>query len=180
MANMKNPILVICACAVMAMLFAVQANTVREIEWDDLIPADFSFESLLEGFDLETFDQLEDDDPRALEMYDQLMALWQEAPVVEALDGQVVRLPGFVVPLDGDGRNVREFLLVPYYGACIHVPPPPANQTVHVLSPDRDVRIRGLFDTVWVTGVIRVEHKSSDMAESGYQIDVIEVTPYNE
>jgi uncharacterized protein len=51
---------------------------------------------------------------------------------------------------------------------------------VHVMAQGRNVRIRGLFDTVWVTGVIKVEHKSSDLAESGYQIHAIEVTPYDE
>ncbi len=166
----------ICACMTVSLLVSA-ATTVRTIEWDDLVPADFSFEELLKDYDV---DNLADDDPRALELFDKLMALWKDAPVVEALDGQVVRLPGFVVPLEGDGRRVEEFLLVPYYGACIHVPPPPANQTVHVMAQGRDVRIRGLFDTVWVTGIIRVEHKSSELAESGYQIHAIEVTPYDE
>ena len=59
------------------------------------------------------------------------------APVVKALDGQLVKLPGYIVPLDvtEEGR-VTEFLLVPYYGACIHTPPPPANQIVVVASRD--------------------------------------------
>lgn len=101
------------------------------------------------------------------------------SPVVEALDGQTVRLPGFVVPLEGRGQNVEEFLLVPYYGACIHVPPPPANQVVHVLAQGHEVRIRRLFDTVWVTGTLHVEHHSSRLAEAGYRLQVIEVTPYD-
>jgi uncharacterized protein len=166
---------IFCCCLLAAAL--LQASTVRTIEWDDLIPADFSFDELLKDYDVEN---LADDDPRAIELFEKLMKMWKDAPVVDALDGQVVRLPGFVVPLDGDGRTVEEFLLVPYYGACIHVPPPPANQTVHVMAQGRNVRIRGLFDTVWVTGVIKVEHKSSDLAESGYQIHAIEVTPYDE
>lgn len=173
---MMRRVLILCAvCLFTATL--LNAATVRTIEWDDLIPPDFSFEELLKDYDI---DNLADDDPRALELFEKLMEMWKDAPVVDALDGQVVRLPGFVVPLEGDGRTVEEFLLVPYYGACIHVPPPPANQTVHVLAQGRNVRIRGLFDTVWVTGVIRVEHKSSELAESGYQIDAIEVTPYDE
>ena len=54
------------------------------------------------------------------------------APVVEALNGQHVKIPGFVVPLDASGETVKEILLVPYFGACVHVPPPPSNQIVHV------------------------------------------------
>jgi uncharacterized protein len=173
--TMKRALIAFCCCMLFSML--LHAATVRTIEWDDLIPEDFSFEELLKDYDV---DNLDDNDPRAIELFEKLMALWKDAPVVDALDGQIVRLPGFVVPLEGDGRSVEEFLLVPYYGACIHVPPPPANQTVHVLAQGRDVRIRGLFDTVWVTGVIKVEHKSSELAESGYQIHAIEVTPYDE
>lgn len=148
---------------------------VRTLEWDDLIPRDFRPDDLLSEYDV---DGMSDDDPRAQELMEKLLALWKDAPVVEALDGQRVRLPGFVVPVEGDGRHVEEFLLVPYYGACIHVPPPPANQTVHVLAQGRNVTIRGLFDTVWVTGIIKVERKSSELAEAGYQIEAIEVTPY--
>lgn len=148
---------------------------VQNLEWDDLVPQDFRPDDLLAEYDVES---MSDDDPRAQELMARLMAMWKEAPVVEALDGQTVRLPGFVVPVEGDGRRVEEFLLVPYYGACIHVPPPPANQTVHVLAQGRNVTIRGLFDTVWVTGVMRVEHKSSQLAEAGYQIEALEVTPY--
>ncbi len=148
---------------------------VRSLEWDDLVPQDFRPDDLLAEYDIDT---MSDDDPRAQELMAKLLAMWKESPVVEALDGQTVRLPGFVVPVEGDGRRVEEFLLVPYYGACIHVPPPPANQTVHVLAQGRDVTIRGLFDTVWVTGIMRVEHKSSQLAEAGYQIEALEVTPY--
>ncbi len=58
-----------------------------------------------------------------------------DAPVVKSLDGQQVKLPGYIVPLEvnEEGRTT-EFLLVPYYGACIHVPPPPPNQIVHIFS----------------------------------------------
>jgi hypothetical protein len=115
-----------------------------------------------------------------------LEAMWKEAPVVQALDGQTVRLPGFVVPLEGNGKVVREFLLVPYYGACIHVPPPPANQTVHVVAQGRGAKIRGLFDTVWVTGLMKIEHTTRQLAEAAYDIEAnyeiqaTDVKPYDD
>ena len=64
--------------------------------------------------------------PRANELMERIQDLWKQAPVVESLHGRRVKLPGFVVPLDwnNDGSDLNEFLLVPYYGACIHVPPP--------------------------------------------------------
>ncbi len=48
------------------------------------------------------------------------------------LNGSKVKIPGFVIPLEGDDKAVTEFLLVPYFGACIHVPPPPPNQIIYV------------------------------------------------
>lgn len=109
---------------------------------------------------------------------DKLMALWKQAPVVESLDGQRVRLPGFVVPVEWDLDDVREFLLVPYYGACIHVPPPPANQIVHVVLPEGKTYRGEVFDTVWVTGVLHIERFSSEMADAGYRLEALALAPY--
>ena len=53
---------------------------------------------------------------------------------VPELAGQNLALPGFVLPLEYDGKKVTEFLLVPWVGACIHTPPPPPNQMVHVIA----------------------------------------------
>ena len=68
-----------------------------------------------------------------------------------SLDGQIVRMPGYMLPLEFSGKEVTEFLLVPYVGACIHTPPPPANQIVHVkaVKPVGNVTV---FSAVWVTG----------------------------
>lgn len=147
----------------------------REIEWDSLIPEDWRPEALMGDYDVEN---LSDDDPRAQELLDQLKALWNEAPVVPALEGQRVKLPGFVVPLEVDAKNIDQFLLVPYYGACIHVPPPPANQTVHVVTDEGNAFEGKLFDVVWVTGTMRVEHLSSELAEAGYRLEGASVVPY--
>ncbi len=150
---------------------------VPELEWDDLIPADWQPEKLMADYDA---DNLTDDDPRADELMDKLKALWAEAPVVEALDGQRIRLPGFVVPLETDANQMAEFLLVPYFGACIHVPPPPANQTVHVLTADGAAYQGELFDTVWVEGRMRVEQFSNELGDAGYRIEDAEVSLYED
>jgi hypothetical protein len=148
-----------------------------ELEWDDLIPADWRPDKLFEQYDI---DNIDDDDPRADALMDKLQALWAEAPVVEALDGQTVRLPGFVVPLTTDATEIREFLLVPYFGACIHVPPPPSNQTVYVVTSEDGAYHGELFDTVWVEGVMHIERFSNDLGEAGYRIDAVSVSPYEE
>jgi hypothetical protein len=73
------------------------------------------------------------------------------AQVNPLLDGLTVRLPGYVLPLEITGRKVTEFLLVPWVGACIHTPPPPPNQIVHVKT-DTPFELSGLFMPVWITG----------------------------
>jgi len=67
------------------------------------------------------------------------------------LDGQTVRMPGYMLPLEFSDKKVSEFLLIPWVGACIHTPPPPPNQIVHV-KVDKPVEFGGLFTPVWVTG----------------------------
>jgi hypothetical protein len=148
---------------------------VEELQWDALIPPDYRPEELFS----EDLSELEDDDPRALAMMDKLKALWAEAPVVEALDGMTVKLPGFVAPLQMDGEYISEFLLAPYYGACIHVPPPPANQTVYVITEEgRGVKHK-LFDAVWVVGVLSVKRFNSEVGDAGYTLYANEVVPFD-
>lgn len=147
----------------------------KELDWDALIPEDWRPDVLMDQYNV---DEMSDEDPRAQQLLDKLKELWSKAPVVPALDGQLVKLPGFVVPLEMDVAKINQFLLVPYYGACIHVPPPPANQTVHVLMREGMAFEGQLFDTVWVTGTMRVEHLSSELAEAGYRLEEASVTPY--
>ncbi|MCU7857772.1 MAG: DUF3299 domain-containing protein [Candidatus Thiodiazotropha sp. (ex Lucinoma annulata)] len=157
---------------------AANAEPVPELEWDAMIPADYRPEKIMSQFG--DISELDDNDPRAQKILKELEALWNEAPVVESLDGKRVRLPGFVVPIEGDGKKLSEFLLVPYYGACIHVPPPPANQTVYVKVAEGDAKIRQAFDTVWVTGVLSAKSFDSDLATAGYRIQAEDVAPYDE
>jgi len=77
--------------------------------------------------------------------------------------------------LEFDGRGVGEFLLVPYFGACIHVPPPPPNQVVFGAKED-GIKI-SLFDAIWVYGTLQIETINSDLAESGYSMKVDKMTP---
>ncbi|MES9925749.1 MAG: DUF3299 domain-containing protein [Candidatus Thiodiazotropha endolucinida] len=155
---------------------SLYAEPVQELEWDAMIPEDYRPDKIMAQFG--DINALDDDDPRAQKILEELEAVWQEAPIVESLDGKRVKLPGFVVPIEGDGKKLTEFLLVPYYGACIHVPPPPANQTVYVKVPEGDAKIRQVFDTVWVLGVLSAKSFNSDLATAGYQIVAEEVTPY--
>lgn len=91
---------------------------------------------------------------RLLTQVDQAQAYWQEQSQTTnpALEGQSVELTGYALPLTWNNhQQVNEFLLVPFVGACIHVPPPPPNQIVHV-EPPTPVEPPGLFAPVSVTG----------------------------
>ncbi|MGI9366513.1 MAG: DUF3299 domain-containing protein [Rhizobiaceae bacterium] len=103
----------------------------------------------------------------------------------EDLDGTDVRIPGYVLPLEYDGDRVTEFLLVPYVGACIHTPPPPANQIIHV-KPKASFAVNGLFTPVWVSGKLSIELTQQSVGlsdgvggfEVGYQLDAVSVEKY--
>lgn len=95
------------------------------------------------------------------------------------LDGKQVRIPGFVIPLEGDDKVVTELLLVPYFGACIHVPPPPPNQILYVKF-DKGVPIQGLWDVVYIVGKLNVEMVESDLGQAGYLINGVTVEAYND
>lgn len=100
------------------------------------------------------------------------------APVVKELDGQQIRLPGYIVPLEvnEEGRTT-DFLLVPYFGACIHVPPPPSNQIVHVKS-EVGVKLDELYQPYWVEGPMQVKPSTSELADAGYQMEAEKIYVY--
>lgn len=101
------------------------------------------------------------------------------------LNGQIVRMPGYALPLEQSEDGVTEFLLVPYVGACIHVPPPPANQIVYVKLTE-PYKVASLFEPVWITGKMATEAASRNLSlvdgsapvETGYRMDGILVEPY--
>jgi hypothetical protein len=97
---------------------------------------------------------------------------------LKKLDGKTVRVPGFVVPLDDAAEEGAEFLLVPYYGACVHTPPPPPNQMALVqMAGKRSVRL-GLFDAVWMEGTLRVKNVDSPYGQVGFEIEGLSMKPY--
>lgn len=105
--------------------------------------------------------------------------------LVADLDGKDVRIPGYVLPTEFSAAKVVEFLLVPYVGACIHTPPPPANQMVHV-KIDAGMEDGGLFAPVWVTGRISTDSATRAVSFSdgaaqvqvGYSIVAEKIEPY--
>jgi len=149
----------------------------REIKWDELVPP--GWDPMKDLKDLQKLDNLTDADPRAAELLKKMREVWDQAPSNPALDGQAVRIPGYVVPLEEGKDGIAEFLLVPYFGACIHSPPPPANQIIHVLPRSVAKGLRSM-DAVWVSGTLKREKVDSLMGTAGYRLQALKVEPYIE
>jgi hypothetical protein len=94
------------------------------------------------------------------------------------LDGRIVRLSGFVAPLLFDAADLTEFLLVPYVGACVHVPPPPANQVVHVSRVHGFRLADGQLRPIWITGRIVAGAADTALARAGYLMEDPEIDAY--
>ena len=132
------------------------AASPREITWDDLLPEGVPYSEIIgEGemdWENDTWSPIYDDNATKLN---------------EALNGAFIRMPGYIVPLEIGTEGVSEFLLVPYVGACVHVPPPPANQLVYVKADD-PWPSEALWDAVWVEGQMQTQLKSTDLGQTGY------------
>lgn len=154
-------------------LLAQTRDNYRTLQWDDLMPSGWNPRAALGGIDVSRIAEGSADE---LELQRKMRKIWDNAPVRADLEGQRVRLPGYAVPLEYSTGAIREFLLVPYFGACIHSPPPPANQIVMVRL-QRPTRIRTM-DACWVAGVLGMEHTSTDWGVSGYTLIGHQVDEY--
>ncbi|MDE1166714.1 MAG: DUF3299 domain-containing protein [Pseudomonas sp.] len=136
----------------------------RELTWPDMIPPDAPHPKPVMT-PLHDLSKMGD-----MELAPAAKQQAPNAPVVTALDGQQIKMPGFIVPLEvnEEGRTT-DFLLVPYYGACIHVPPPPSNQIVHVTS-ELGVKVDELYQAYWIEGKMQVKPTTSELADAGYQL----------
>jgi len=171
---------------------AVNEVLVQPLDWNQLMPAYLSNKGELMDqnesdlmFDARQFAELVDDPMAALKEEQALnssaLSSSELSPseTVPTLDGQMVRIPGFVVPLVEDGLKITEFFLVPYFGACIHVPPPPANQMIHVTIKS-GINIDSIYDAISVVGKLQVATVANEMGTAGYTLQAVKVEPYQE
>ena len=150
-----------------------------EILWDGLLPPEYSPDALMARFSDQLAD-LQDGSPEAQLIYTEMQEELNNAPVNQALDGTMIRLPGFIAPLNYQDDVITEFLLVPYFGACIHVPPPPINQTVLVQTAEgQGIKIEESFDPIWVMGRLSVEESQTELAPAGYYVGEALIEPYD-
>ena len=161
---------------------ANSAAPYRKLNWDQLMPADWDPMKALKGLDLS---KLKDSDPRAMEALEQVREAWKASPIVLDLNGARIEIPGFVVPLDVNYDRVKEFLLVPYFGACIHVPPPPSNQILHVLVPKTLTKKQQktlkeamlIYGAISISGTLKAVSSNTSMGFASYQVKVDLIEP---
>ncbi len=162
-------------CLWLALLLFVGAAqaALEETDWLDLMP-ESDRQALLDMPDI-SHDTPEAESgfyvPGGLRSTDKnLPAVMYSAQTVTALDGTKILLGGYAVPLETNeqGRFV-EFFLVPYPGACIHVPPPPPNQIV-LIRYAKGIDLADIYQPLWVEGTLRVEVSSNQLADSAYTI----------
>jgi hypothetical protein len=145
------------------------AGAARELDWDELLPQD-ARARFSGGPPPPTHDTLGEGGLAAQQMMD--------FSVNKALDGALIKIPGFIVPLDvGKDGLVTDFFLVPYFGACIHVPPPPPNQIVHVRI-SKGIALDSIYEAYWITGRMKVVNKSTRLGASAYQLAASNVEIY--
>ncbi|MEP3635874.1 MAG: DUF3299 domain-containing protein [Paracoccaceae bacterium] len=142
------------------------AATAREIKWDDLIPPGLPYSEIIAEGDIDPINDTWNP------VYDA-----NATKMNEALNGAYIKMPGFIIPFDVSAEGVTNFMLVPYVGACIHTPPPPANQLVMV-NTSKPWPGDQLWDPVWVTGTLRTQLQSTKLGQTGYSITAEEMEVY--
>lgn len=148
----------------MPALAANAASAALEVTWLDLIPENernMPRPGLMASHDGERAEQV------------------KIGTVRQDLNGTLVKIPGFVIPLEGDDKKVTEFLLVPFLGACIHVPPPPPNQIVYV-KYEGGAPVNGLWDLVSITGTLRTQGVDTDLGDTGYLLEGVAIEKYQQ
>jgi hypothetical protein len=192
------------------------AEQINQLSWDNLVPAHLLSEDPLANLNqdqldlvvwlINIFDSLPISGTGTEEFYrevdkaiprlkeegidiNELMAKRKmlQTSVVEELNGQRIRIPGYLLPLEVSASKVTEFLLVPYVGACIHVPPPPPNQIIYVIvGQDKSYKSKNLYEPVYVTGIISAKSMVKDLylvdgsagINIGYSMQANRIEPY--
>ena len=152
--------------AIIALPRVVSAAAPREITWDDLIPPGVPYSEIIaEG-------ELDEENDYWRPIFDE-----NSTKLNPAIADAYIKMPGFIIPIDISADGVTSFILVPYVGACIHVPPPPPNQLVFV-STKVPWPSERLWEAVWVTGTMQNKVQYTEVADTGYELEADRIEIY--
>ncbi|MBZ2161046.1 DUF3299 domain-containing protein [Alteromonas stellipolaris] len=164
----------------------IEAPDYQEVEWTQLMPEedlaallnppdylagieDGSQEDSVEAFGNQEFDN---------ETTNRFQQALTSTQVVKTFENKPIRIPGFIVPLESsESKMVTEFFIVPYFGACIHMPPPPPNQIIYV-SVEEGVELERLYDPFWFEGTLAIDTTENAMGTAAYRLEHVNVQPY--
>jgi len=161
-------------------LSRAETEVYKTIDWNDLMPDPWVKEMSKDMAAMSKLSYLQDSSDEATKAMSAIRKKLDEAPIVKTQLNKKVRIPGYAVPLDAERSDKREFLLVPYFGACIHTPPPPANQIV-LVRPTAQSKIKKMpesMDVLWVEGELKEGRVSTGQGVSGYLLEAVSVAPY--
>ncbi|MBV1885165.1 MAG: DUF3299 domain-containing protein [Gammaproteobacteria bacterium] len=160
----------------------------KTVEWTDLMPKE-NLEALLNPpsyvtdiKDGSAEDQISSQiqNTNAAASDDRYQQALVSTRVVSEISGQAIRIPGFIVPLEfDDEQTITQFFLVPFFGACIHVPPPPPNQVIFVDYPE-GLKLEALYDPFWVSGVVKTSLIKNELATAAYTLKMQFFEAYTE
>ncbi|MBQ4833607.1 DUF3299 domain-containing protein [Pseudoalteromonas sp. MMG010] len=160
----------------------------KTIEWIQLLPkddldallnppeylddiADGSAQDTIENFDSSQFSNEHE------KRYQQAL---NSMRVMTSFNNTKIRIPGFIVPLESvEGEDITEFFIVPYFGACLHLPPPPPNQIIYV-EHKQGVELESLYDAFWFEGTLSIVTVENELGTSAYQLTLDSVSLYEE
>ena len=167
---------------------SADAQSYEDIDWTELMPAeDLSallnrpafLDDIADGSaqdSLDSFQQRQLEDEQA----QQYQAALSSTRVIQGFDGKAIRIPGFIVPLaQNEDKEVTRFFIVPYFGACLHMPPPPPNQILYVES-EQGITLENLYDPYWFEGIVSIEQKVDAMGTSAYSLSLDNYALYEE
>jgi hypothetical protein len=165
----------------------LKTSTFETIDWDDLMPEE-DLNALMNPpnyldqiedstFENQTIDQIQSQITSSID--DRYQQALVSKNIIKAMDGQAVRIPGFIVPLEFDEETITEFFLVPYFGACIHSPPPPPNQIIYVHAPN-GLKLNTLYDPFWISGKLSTKLVENYMATAAYSMQMQSYEDYTE
>jgi hypothetical protein len=164
------------------------APTYKTVEWTDLMPKS-DLDALLNP--PEYLDNIEDgsfEDVISNQVFNALTSAnddrYQQAlistNIIKEMVDQPIRIPGFIVPLEfDDQQNITQFFLVPYFGACIHMPPPPPNQMIFV-SSSLGISSNNLYEPFWITGILKTAINENELGTAAYTMHITIIEPYTE
>jgi len=171
-----------------AQVDSLSKSAFKTIEWTDLMPKEdleilLNPPSYINDIEDGSFeDQISSQVANALaaasdDPYQQALS---STRIVQEMDGQAIRIPGFIVPLEfDDEQTITQFFLVPFFGACIHVPPPPPNQIIFVNYP-KGLKVEALYDPFWVSGIVNTSLVENEMAKAAYSMQMKSFELYSE